>query len=223
MFEIVLEHPAFTIVNKLEPASFHCEDGQTGFFEAVKRELGGECYPVHRLDIMTTGLVVVARTQDAARELGDLFANRQVNKCYLAISNQKPKKKQGLVKGDMAKARRGSWKLLRTTENPAITRFDSVSLEPGVRLYKVRPQTGKTHQIRVALKSIGAPILGDVRYGGGEADRGYLHAYALQFDYDGEPICIAAAPSNGQYFLSEACQAQLAAYQQDSTLIFNRE
>ena len=86
----------------------------------------------------------------------------------------------------MGKARNGSYRLLRTLDNPAITRFWSrLDTSFGERLFLLKPHTGKTHQLRVAMKSLGAPIFGDTRYGGDEADRTYLHAWALEFN-DGQ-------------------------------------
>ena len=76
----------------------------------------------------------------------DFFSEHHIQKTYLALSNQKPKKKQGLIVGDMQKARNGAWKLCQSKENPAITRFESVSCEPNLRLFILKPQTGKTHQ-----------------------------------------------------------------------------
>ena len=70
-----------------------------------------------------------------------------------------------------------------------------------MRLFRIRPETGKTHQIRVALKSVSAPILGDERYGGSAADRGYLHAWRLSFEHDGELFDIALPPAEGALFL----------------------
>ncbi|NQZ10809.1 MAG: RNA pseudouridine synthase, partial [Algicola sp.] len=131
-----------------------------------------------------------------------------------AISDQKPKKKQGWIKGDMGKARRGEYKLLRTLENPAITRFISRVVDAGSRLFLVSPRSGKTHQIRVALKSIGSPILGDdLYYSDGhlkDVDRGYLHAYALRFELDGESFEFVVPPTTGQLFCSESVVAQLS-------------
>ena len=70
----------------------------------------------------------------------------------------------------------------------------SHSLAPNLRLFILYPKTGKTHQIRVAMKSLGSPILGDELYGGEVADRTYLHAYQLSFDYFGEAVHISASP-----------------------------
>jgi tRNA pseudouridine32 synthase/23S rRNA pseudouridine746 synthase len=80
--------------------------------------------------------------------------------------------------------------LASTQINPAVTQFISQNCRPNERWFLLKPHTGKTHQLRVALKSLGAPIAGDRRYDAVEKaqheDRGYLHAYALRFEYDGE-------------------------------------
>ncbi|WKE64105.1 TIGR01621 family pseudouridine synthase [Gallaecimonas kandeliae] len=193
MFELLLDHPRFVVVNKCAPMSFHAEEGP-GFFVAVEEALCCKLWPVHRLDKVTTGLILFARDAAAAALLGQAFEQHQVQKCYLALSDKKPSKKQGLIKGDMAKARRGAWRLLRSAQNPAVTRFDSESLGDGLRLYRLWPQTGKTHQLRVAMKSLGAPILGDELYGGSPYQRTCLHAYALRFKAFGEEFELVAPP-----------------------------
>ncbi|WP_226911437.1 pseudouridine synthase [Gallaecimonas mangrovi] len=190
---MVHDSPRFVIVDKTQAMSFHAEDGP-GFFVSTEQALGCKLWPVHRLDKVTTGLIIFAKDSDAAAELGRLFEERQIKKCYLALSDKKPNKKQGLIKGDMSKARRGAWRLQRTTQNPAITRFDSSALGDGRRLYRLWPQTGKTHQLRVAMKSLGAPILGDELYGGTAFSRVCLHAYGLYFEALGEHVTITAMP-----------------------------
>ena len=102
----------------------------------------------------------------------------------------------------MLKSRRGSYKLVRSLDNPAITQFVSTSIVPGKRLYLCYPITGKTHQIRVALKSVGAPILGDMRYGSSPSDRMYLHCYGLEFQYQDQKIQVECLPTTGTEFLS---------------------
>ena len=111
-----------------------------------------------------------------------LLANKKVTKTYIALSDKKPRKKQGRVKGDLEKGRGGSYHLKRTLENPSITDFQSRYLEKfELREFELMPKTGKTHQLRVVMKSLGSPILGDKRYGGSEASRMYLHASKLTF------------------------------------------
>ncbi|MBV8680361.1 MAG: RNA pseudouridine synthase, partial [Aquitalea sp.] len=122
------------------------------------------------------------------------------------LSDRKPQKKQGLIKGDMEKGRGGAWRLLSTQQHPAMTQFFSFSVQPGLRLFLLRPRSGKTHQLRVAMKSQSAPILGDALYGGSPADRGYLHAYGLRFTLDDEAFCFLCPPDQGEHFLSPAVQ-----------------
>jgi len=157
-------------------------------------------YPCHRLDKVTSGLLLVAKGITANKALSQYFEQRKIEKYYLAISNKKPSKKQGLIKGDMKQARNGCWKLMRTMLSPATTQFFSYGLETGHRLFVLRPHTGKTHQIRVAMKSLGCPILGDIRYGGSEADRCYLHAFELGFEFEQQLFSYRSMPQFGTHF-----------------------
>ena len=218
MFKTITEHPDFIIVDKAAGVNFHDEgDIGAGLFSQVKTQLQNknpavELYPVHRLDKMTSGLVIFAKTLACAQVFGQLFSDHDVEKYYLAISDKKPRKKQGLIKGDMAKSRRGMFKLLRSMDNPAITQFVSDSIGNKQRLYLLKPHSGKTHQLRVALSSIGSPIVGDPLYNSqSSADRGYLHAYALKFTYLDEQFEFISAPNNGEYFLTEEVSELLAA------------
>jgi len=211
--EIIFENSDFVVVNKPERVNFHSEE-EAGLVVLVTRQLNLEqLYSVHRLDKMTSGLILLAKSSQVASELTSLFENRLIEKYYLALSMRKPKKKQGWVKGDMTSARRGSYKLLKSMENPSVTQFKSVALRTHERLFLVKPHSGKTHQIRVALKSLGSPIAGDERYANRDEavleDRGYLHAYALRFTLKGEAFSFVLAPKSGERFLSEAMLEQL--------------
>jgi tRNA pseudouridine32 synthase/23S rRNA pseudouridine746 synthase len=189
MYSVVDEHADFLVLSKHQGVCVHSEPNNIGLMVQLKQDLGVDTvFPVHRLDKVTSGLLLCAKTQAAASELSQLFQHRQVEKYYLAISDHKPKKKQGLIVGDMERSRRSSWKLCVTKNNPAITQFFSYSLGNGKRLFLLKPKTGKTHQLRVALKSIGAPIIGDRLYGhslGGLLGI-YLHAFSLSFSYQGK-------------------------------------
>lgn len=163
-------------------------------------------YPVHRLDKGTSGALIMARTQRANQILSAEFQAQNIAKFYLAISDKKPSKKQGRIIGDMEKSRRGAYKLLRSKNNPASTAFVSFSMGEGRRLFLIRLYSGKTHQARVALKAIGAPILGDSLYGGSEADRLYLHAWRIEFRW-GDALHSYFAPIvDGNYFKNLRCQ-----------------
>lgn len=207
--KLVYEHGDFLIVEKPAGLNFHTEE-DAGLVVQCQQQWPEEVlFPVHRLDKMTSGLVILAKSKLSAAQFETLFRNRQMHKYYLALSAHKPKKKQGWVKGDMASARRGSWKLLRSQENPAVTQFVSkaVNSEQGhLRAFLLKPHTGRTHQLRVALKSLGSPILGDQRYASAEearqCDRGYLHAWALKFNWQGEEVECNVLPKEGESFQS---------------------
>ncbi|MBU3914873.1 TIGR01621 family pseudouridine synthase [bacterium] len=209
--KILQKYPGFVVVYKAPGIGVHREFGaddqtlQDGILPQLRLQLNiQQLYIVHRLDKVTSGLMIVATEQSAAARLGKMFEDREIEKYYIAISDKKPKKKQGMVKGDMEKARSSAWKLVRGTSDPAITQFFSFSLGGGQRLFVVKPLTGKTHQIRVALKSVGSPVLGDRLYGSKEsqADRTYLHAYAMRFHWQGEELKIICPPLDGQLFES---------------------
>lgn len=195
MFEILLRHPDFVAINKPAGLCVHQDGAAESFTGRLAQQLGvARVWLLHRLDKPTGGVLLLALNPEASSVLAQQFAAHSMHKTYLALSSQKPAKKQGWVKGDMAKARRGAWKLLRTQQNPALTRFHSRSIAPGLRLFVLQPLSGKTHQLRVAMKSLGSPILGDTLYGGQAAERLFLHAWRLQFDYAGVSFCITAAP-----------------------------
>ena len=210
-FDIIDDQDDFIIANKPPGIGFHDEESQQGFFNQVKSTFAlANLYPVHRLDKMTSGLLIFAKNKNAAIQFQQLFESRNIEKYYLAISDKKPSKKQGLVKGDMEKSRRGTWKLLRSNKNPAISQFFSYGLNQGKRLFIVKPYTGKTHQIRVALNSLGSPIIGDPNYyASSTADRGYLHAYALKFVLNERAYQYVSPPSIGQEYLQETTQDAL--------------
>lgn len=190
---VLFEHPHFVCMHKPAGVNFHSEAGGAGMVEQVRQHFGSDhLFPVHRLDRMTSGLMLFARHAEANAVLSGLFAARQVEKAYLALSEHKPKKKQGRIVGDMARSRNGAYKLLRTTENPAQTRFlclGKVTMraeDEELWAFVLYPKTGQTHQLRVAMKSVGSAVLGDTRYAGAAADRGYLHAWRLVFEAFGE-------------------------------------
>lgn len=197
---VIAETCDWIAVHKPDGIGMHQEDDQAGIVTLLQQQLDCELWPVHRLDKVTSGILLLARNSAGAARLSNAFAERRIHKYYLAQSLSRPKKKQGWIKGDMEKTRNGSWRLSQTLTNPAITRFDSCFDEHRKRrLFLLHPHTGKTHQLRVALKSLGAPIEGDARYKGGDADRAYLHAMALAFEDLGQTYQLLQRPTNGQW------------------------
>ncbi|MCG6200007.1 TIGR01621 family pseudouridine synthase [Psychromonas antarctica] len=208
------ENDQFIVINKQANINFHSEDGGFGVVVAAEKALGCKLYSVHRLDKMTSGLLLLAKSSQIAAQLAALFATHQIQKYYLAVSDQKPKKKQGLIKGGMEKSRRSMWKLTKNNNNLAMTQFFSYPLEEGKRLFVIKPHSGKTHQIRVALKSLGSAICGDPLYAEKSLqtqryDRGYLHAYQLDFLFNKEAFSFKLLPQFGGLFRSDRCLSQL--------------
>ncbi|TXR54608.1 pseudouridine synthase [Reinekea thalattae] len=193
---IVVENELFWLINKPINWTVQRDDDAPSVLQWLHQKTAIKPLPVHRLDKPTSGLLLVAKTDAANRELSQAFADRRVSKTYLAVSDKKPKKKQGWIKGDMAPSRRGQWKLLRSLDNPAMTQFYSYSLDAPYRGFVLTPKTGKTHQLRVALKSLGAPILGDDRYAGTQASRLFLHAWQLEFECFGQHFHFQQDPIN---------------------------
>jgi tRNA pseudouridine32 synthase/23S rRNA pseudouridine746 synthase len=227
---ILYESDNVIIINKPPHVPHHDSETEIGILSHVRilqsKEEGdnqftykGRIYGVHRLDRVTSGILILAKTKEAAASLSNSFRNKDnMTKYYIALTNKKPKKKkQGWVKGDMTPSRRGSWKLTSTKDNPAITRFFSAGLgnfkmdnwplvteEKDASLFLPKtmilfqPHTGQTHQLRVAAKSLGLPILGDERYADAiDAqihERTYLHALAMHVDVNGEDVTVWNPP-----------------------------
>ena len=258
---VIYEDDDVLAVHKPAGMSFHNDDlehhrpGVLSTLRALQArgalpgsDYAGPLHSVHRLDKVTSGALLFAKTPDAAAALAAEFRARRVHKYYVALSAKRPSKKMGTVAGDMARTRRGAWKLLRpkhsspaqaspqsgsdsgsgtrtNTPPAAVTRFVGRGV-PGVdgrplRMLVMRPLTGKTHQLRVACKSLGAPILGDASYAGAAAsaeDRTYLHAAAIRFamparDGSGRRrvVEVVCAPIEGVEWSTETFQEAWAA------------
>ncbi len=199
MYEVIFTHRDFIAVNKPPGIDVHSSDNSPGLVVQLEAQLGQKLYLVHRLDKVTSGILLLATSSMAAATIAGLFQRREMHKYYLALSDAKPRKKQGLIAGDMQRSRNGTWKLCKSQDNPAITQFFSTQAN-ALRAFLLKPASGKTHQLRVALKSLGSPILGDTAYKGSPADRTYLHAHGLDFGYEGEAVCIRCWPDLGEHF-----------------------
>src|SRR5687768_14820089 len=130
-FYSVLDHQdSFLVVNKAPGISVQGE--ASSLLQVLKQDLSlSALYPVHRLDQATSGVVVMAKTESANRQLSLQFQERRVRKFYLALTAKKPSKKQGWVIGDMEKSRSGNYRLCHTRDNPARTAFFSFAFEEG--------------------------------------------------------------------------------------------
>jgi 23S rRNA pseudouridine1911/1915/1917 synthase len=170
-------NPAGTLVNAL---IYHCKD-LAGINGVLRPGI------VHRLDKDTSGVMVVAKNDAAYRHLTKQFKNRIVEKVYLAAAYGTLGKEEGSI--DSAIGRHPSERKRMSTRTkrgrPALTQWKVLERFKGVTFLELFPKTGRTHQIRVHLASIGHPILGDPLYGRkrklGTMGRQALHAHRLGF------------------------------------------
>ena len=139
---------------------------------------------VHRLDRDTSGLMVVARSEEAHRRLQALVRRRELERRYLALVVGRPRSRSGRIEAPIGRDRRDPMRHSLDTESPreAVTHFELVELLPRHALLDVRLETGRTHQIRVHLPAIGLPVAGDAVYGRPHElglQRQFLHAARL--------------------------------------------
>jgi 23S rRNA pseudouridine955/2504/2580 synthase len=162
---------------------------------------------VHRLDRDTSGVLVVARTVPAAAALSESLRRRDAQKIYWALTRGVPKKRAGIIKLALAKeGGRGNEKMVgveREAEGAKHALTDYVVIDRAGTEYAwvaAKPVTGRTHQIRVHLASLGTPIVGDFKYGGAEAqpageieNRLHLHARSIDIAHpDGGRLRVTA-------------------------------
>ncbi|HEY4832671.1 MAG TPA: RluA family pseudouridine synthase [Waddliaceae bacterium] len=142
---------------------------------------------VHRLDKETSGLLLAAKDDLTHRRLVEAFALRNIHKEYLAISIGNPGKQQ--IVGNIGRhpVRRKEMAVLNDKGKAASTSCETIIYNESLSLVKLLPYTGRTHQLRIHMKSIGFPILGDGIYGSVAANKKFgakrqlLHAYHLRF------------------------------------------
>ncbi len=187
----------------LSPRGKGSGEGESSGEEGSARERAGI---VHRLDKDTSGVMVVARTQEALRSLTMQFKDRTVRKQYLALVAGVIKKGSGRIEVGIGRHVKERKKISTHTHSAreAITLFKVKERFKNATLVEVEIKTGRTHQIRVHLSHIGHPVLGDHVYGGGKASRygdtiiqrQMLHAETLSFHHPetGDPMTFVAPP-----------------------------
>ena len=210
--EILFEDDSLAVLSKPAGMVVHSGPGHKGgtlvsgllhHFGSLS-QIGGVERPgiVHRLDKETSGCLVVAKTDAAHRSLAAQFAGREVAKVYLALVSGIPKMRSGVVDAPISRHPVNRKKMAVCAigrGRAAVTEYRVLGAEGGVTLMECSPRTGRTHQIRVHLKHLGCPILGDPLYGRRASfSRHMLHAWKLQFRHpvDGRMLAFeAAAPA----------------------------
>jgi tRNA pseudouridine65 synthase len=192
--------PSFVVVDKPSGVVVHRGMANEGddLMRAVRDAIGVRVHPVHRLDRGTSGAIVMATTPESARMLCQAFAERRVEKRYLALTRGRP------PDGEIDHA------IPRSEDGPrvaAVTRVRCVAMAGRYALVEAIPLSGRMHQIRRHLKHVSCPIIGDAKYGKGEHNRHFreihglhrlaLHASDLGFAHPrtGEWLRFSVAPS----------------------------
>ena len=151
---------------------------------------------VHRLDRPVSGVVVFARTSKALERMNALFQKRETQKTYWAIVNAKPKQNQGTLIHWLRKNEQANRVSLFEKETPDALRceltYKVIQEKNDYWLVEILPITGRSHQIRAQLASIGCPIVGDLKYGSDEAlgQSICLHARQLEFVHPVKKVAI---------------------------------
>ena len=142
---------------------------------------------VHRLDRDTSGLLVVARSEEAHRRLSALVRRRALERTYLALVRGRPASRAGRIEAPIGRDRDDPTRFSLDTDTPreAVTHFEVIEPRGRHTLLRVRLETGRTHQIRVHLAAIDLPVIGDTVYGVPEPALGrqFLHATRLAFPH----------------------------------------
>jgi tRNA pseudouridine32 synthase/23S rRNA pseudouridine746 synthase len=154
---------------------------------------------VHRLDMSTSGLMMLARGAEMQRLLSLLFQEREVKKRYVAVVAGKLAPETGEVNLPIAVdwPNRPLHKIDAELGKPSLTRYRLLGFDTDNTRVELEPLTGRTHQLRVHMKAIGHPILGDALYGdAASAPRLLLHATTLDFAHplSGAPLHFVSAP-----------------------------
>ena len=183
MPEIVYEDKVMAVLNK--PAGMLSAPGKTTDYSISTwaQERWPEAMIAHRLDMGTSGLIVIAKTEEAYHHLQEQFASRSVKKKYLAIVEGTPQKEHGIIDLPLLSdpINRPCQIVDHEHGKRAITEYRVLEEQGDVSLLALWPHTGRTHQLRMHCahpEGLGCPILGDELYGR-KADRLYLQAQAI--------------------------------------------
>jgi 23S rRNA pseudouridine1911/1915/1917 synthase len=182
---IVVDKPAGIVVH---PAAGHETRTLAHGLLALDAAGGEDDRPgiVHRLDRDTSGLMVVARSQEAHERLQQLVRDRALDRHYLALAVGRPRSRSGRIEAPIGRDRRDPLRHSLDTDTPrdAVTHFEVRELLARHTFLDVKLETGRTHQIRVHLAAIGLPVAGDPVYGRPHElglERQFLHAGRLAF------------------------------------------
>ena len=203
MIDILFEDGEALVIDK--PAGLPIERPRKGgpsledHVEELKLGFQRAPIPVHRLDTDTSGCLLLARNPKALKRFNKAFEERLPQKTYLGLLSGMPAEEEGTIALSLSKissAEKG-WRMIPAKKGkPSLTHWRLVRGVEGGALVEFKPETGRTHQIRVhAASGLGFPLMGDPIYGNGRgAARTMLHASALLVPREGKPDIVAHAP-----------------------------
>ena len=191
-------HPDGTLVNAL---LWHCGDSLSG--------IGGEKRPgiVHRIDKDTSGLLIAAKNDFAHQALSAQLADRSLSRVYEAVARGAFREDRGTVSRPIGRHPTDRKRMAVTDRNarPAVTHWEVIARYAGYTHIRCMLETGRTHQIRVHMASIGHPLLGDFTYGAPSPEKGLegqcLHARRLKFIHPRSGEAVALETPLPPYFL----------------------
>jgi len=198
MIEILFENSDIIAVNKPEGIASNPGEGKKGLPFLVASTSRGKLYIVHRLDKEASGVILLAKNREAHRYLNDQFSQRTVQKTYLALTLGIIQESSGAIDKPIRQFGSGRMGIDTKKGKPSFTEFEVTERFKDFTLVKAHPVTGRRHQIRVHLHSIGHPLVGDLLYGDKAVQRQFprlmLHAQEISFHLrTGENIKIRAA------------------------------
>jgi len=200
VISILFEDQDVLAVNKPEGIASipeRSEDSQNllGLLEKMYKE---KLYIVHRLDKEVSGVILFARNARAHRTLNLQFSSREVRKTYMTLVHGVVERESGIIEKAIREFGSGRMGVDESRGKPSITTYRIEERLPNYTLLQVYPFTGRRHQIRVHMYSIGHPVVGDIRYGDKELQSNYprlmLHAGEVDFSLiSGERITLRAS------------------------------
>lgn len=176
--------------------------GEKSLLTQLEAQHGAPIYPVHRLDRETGGLIVYARTKEAAARLSDAIARHELEKEYVCIVHGTPQEDEGkyrdLLLHDKQRNKTFIVNRMRGGVKEAVLTYHVLKRSEETSLVRVRLQTGRTHQIRVQFSGRKMPLVGDGKYGGGKGELA-LWSCRLAFSHPltGEQLIFERMPAGG--------------------------
>jgi len=230
--DVIFENDNFLIINKPAGIQIHPDfnekentivNGLIAHYPQIAKLESNEIFSfqqrpgiVHRLDKETSGVLIIAKNKKTFLEFKKMFQEKTVHKKYLALVHGVPKEKESIIEKPLARTTNYrkqtiAGKKTKTKIRPAITHYKVLEkFKNNFSLIEASPKTGRTHQIRVHLSSIGHPIIGDKLYSKKiyqpfeKASRHMLHAHEIEFNLFGEKFHFTAPiPNDFQKIIKE--------------------